>query len=60
MWWIASVPFWILGSVLFLAAIVWAIEGLRGKEPIKKSASEFVGALLVSGLLFVIAAKIAS
>mgnify|MGYP001617364313 CR=1 FL=1 len=43
-----------------LSGIVWASEGIRGKEPMKDSAQYFISMMLVAGVLLIIAAKIAS
>lgn len=60
MWWIASVPFWVIGAAFFGAGIVWARDGIKGTVPSRTSVNSFMLAMFVSGTLFIVAAKIAS
>lgn len=60
MWIIASIPFWILGGIMFLGGLMWAKDGIVGTEPVDKSMVRFVAGMLFSAVLFVLAAKIAS
>lgn len=57
MWIAASIPFWILGTLFVLGAfaqIDWRNPATAGE------AMRLAGGLCVGGILFVIAAKIAS
>lgn len=59
-WTIASIPFWCRGAILFAGAIVWSVDAIRGKEPLKIAAGNIAFGLVSSGIVFIIAAKIAS
>ena len=62
-WGIASLPFWIVGAILFLVAILGLIKALQTDKTPKDFFETFVGfgiIMLGAGLLFTFAAKIAS
>lgn len=57
---IASIPFWLIGAFAFAGALIWMVNGFRGKEPIFTAAANFGFGIMFAGGCFAIAAHLIS
>jgi hypothetical protein len=59
-WILASIPFWIVGLLFGASAFICAIDGINGKYPVRASVESFLVGMALCGVLFYLAAMIAS